>query len=136
MTARKLILAPAAALATLFAATTVVADEGVPSASDFNTLQRYAIGFDEPREAAELYIKDFGLKPRDAKYDIIDGANRRSDKILIATIEGIEDPTVQGVQWRLLIRFSEGNWEAVEAGMRRKCHNGANAGQWTKDVCP
>ena len=57
-------------------------------------------------------------------------------RLLFVTVEGIEDNAVTGVQWRLGVKSVEGQWQAIEAGLRRKCLRGDNAGEWTKDVCP
>lgn len=131
MILRTVILMPLAVLALS------PAEAREPSASDFNAIQRYAIAYDEPRDVAEFYVRDAGLNPRDASFEEIDDPSRRSDKIVLATVEGIHGP-VQGVQWRLHLRFnvSDSSWETVEAGMRRKCASGQTAGEWTKEVCP
>ncbi|MBD2843156.1 hypothetical protein [Erythrobacter rubeus] len=108
----------------------------VPSASAFAPMQRYAIAYPEPRDVAEFYVRDLGMKARAADFEEFDHPNDRSMRIVLVTVDGIADDTVGAVQLRLGLRFSEGSWEAVEAGMRRKCQRGANAGEWTREVCP
>ncbi len=108
----------------------------IPPASEFNTIQRYAISYDDPRDVAEFYLRDYGFRPRHAEFEEIDHPTDRSMRIVLMTVDGIADDAVKGVQWRFGMRTSAGSWEAVEAGMRRKCQRGDNAGKWTKAVCP
>lgn len=108
----------------------------IPPSSAFNPVQRYAISYDDPRDVAEFYLRDIGIKPRDAEFHEVAHPSDVSVRIMLVTVDGIEDDAVQGIQWRFGMRTSEGSWEAVEAGMRRKCYRGANAGQWQKEVCP
>ncbi len=121
-------------------ATALSAESGetasMPPASEFNTIQRYAISYDDPRDVAEFYLRDYGFRPRHASFDEVDHPTERSMRIVLVTVDGIADEAVRGVQWRFGMRTSAGSWEAVEAGMRRKCQRGDNAGQWTKAVCP
>ncbi len=107
-----------------------------PPVSAFSPIQRYAISYDDPRDIAEFYLRDFGIKARDAEFEEIDHPSDVSMRIVMVTVDGIRDDSVQGIQLRLGVRASAGSWEAVEAGMRRKCYRGDNAGQWTKGVCP
>lgn len=108
----------------------------IPTADAFNPIQRYAIVFDKPRDVAEFYLKNDEFNPYHADFEVIDDPSSSTDRILFATIDGIKDDAVQGIQWRFRMRPSEGRWEAVEAGMRRKCYRGENAGEWTRDLCP
>ncbi len=108
----------------------------IPPANAFNPIQRYAISYDHPRDVAEFYIVDFGIKPRDAEFQEVAHPSDVSMRIMLVTVDGLRDDSVQGIQWRFGMRASKGSWEAVEAGMRRKCYRGDNAGQWQKDVCP
>ncbi|MEM6499024.1 MAG: hypothetical protein AAF709_20165 [Pseudomonadota bacterium] len=108
----------------------------VPPSSAFNPIQRFAISYDEPRDIAEFYVREFGLKARDAKFEEVPHPSQTSMRIMLVTAEGLKDDSVEGLQMRLDLRFASGNWEAVEAGMRRKCYRGPNAGEWTRDVCP
>ncbi len=85
---------------------------------------------------AEFYLRDYGFRPRHAEFEEIDHPTDRSMRIVLMTVDGIADDAVKGVQWRFGMRTSAGSWEAVEAGMRRKCQRGDNAGKWTKAVCP
>ena len=130
------------AMAALLAggATTLSAESSdtaqIPPASEFNTIQRYAISYDDPRDVAEFYVRDYGFRPRDAKFEEVEHPTEQSMRIVLVTVDGIADDAVKGVQWRFGMRTSAGSWEAVEAGMRRKCHRGDNKGKWTKAVCP
>lgn len=100
----------------------------VPPASEFNAIQRYAISYDDPRDVAEFYLRDYGFKPRHAEFEEVAHPSDRSMRIVLVTVDGLADDSVKGVQWRFGMRTSEGNWEAVEAGMRRMCYRGENAG--------
>lgn len=108
----------------------------VPPESAFFHVQRYAITYEEPRDIAEFYIREFRFKKYDAKIEEIRHPSDRSMRIVFITLNDIDDAAVQGVQLRLGLKFSEGQWQAVEAGMRRKCARGESAGEWTKSVCP
>ncbi len=110
--------------------------EAIPAQDAFTPIERYGISYDKPRDIAEFYLKQFGLHRNDADLHEIRHPSDRSMRILFVTVDEVEDASVQGVQWRLGVKFSEGQWQAVEAGLRRKCHRGPNAGEWTKDVCP
>lgn len=132
-------LAPAAACLTLSAAP-LSADEvesavALP-ASEFAPQQRFAITYDEPKDVAEFYVRTLGLSPRDADYE--EGRNPRNPrhKVVIATVQNINDPTVTAIQWRIELKAQSGAWEAVEAGLRRKCRKGSNSDAWTRETCP
>ena len=112
------------------------ADEAIPPQDAFTPIERYGITYDKPRDIAEFYLKQFGLHRNDADLHEIRHPTDRSMRILFVTVDGIENNAVTSVQWRLGVKFSEGQWQAIEAGLRRKCLRGDNAGQWTKDVCP
>lgn len=133
---------PALALSALLlsSAAALSAQDGdvaeVPPQDAFTPIERYGITYDKPRDIAEFYLKQFGLHRNDADLHEIRHPTERSMRILYVTVDKVEDASVQGVQWRLGVKFSEGQWQAVEAGLRRKCRRGSNAGEWTKDVCP
>ncbi|MBT8389776.1 MAG: hypothetical protein HKP43_02625 [Altererythrobacter sp.] len=112
------------------------AADAVPPQDAFTPIERYGITYDKPRDIAEFYLNQFGLHRNDANLREVRHPSDRSMRILIVTVDEVEDPSVTGVQWRLGARFSEGQWQAIEAGMRRKCARGENAGEWTKSVCP
>ncbi|MEL6531284.1 MAG: hypothetical protein AAFQ27_15100, partial [Pseudomonadota bacterium] len=99
-------------------------------------IQRYAITYDDPRDVAEFYLRDFGIKARDAEFAEVEHPSDVAMRIVMVTVDGIRDDSVKGIQLRLGVRASAGSWEAVEAGIRRKCYRGDKAGQWQKDVCP
>ena len=103
---------------------------------EFAPMQRYNISYQDPEDIAEFYLRTLGLKIRDA--DVEEGRNPRNPrhKVVIATVKGIDDPMVNAIQWRLELRSEGGYWEAVEAGLRRKCRNGSNANKWTRELCP
>ncbi len=107
-----------------------------PPASEFSPMQRYDIAYDKPRDVAEFYLKDFGFRKYDADFEDLDHDADSNMRVVLVTVDGIRDDSVGGVQMRFGLRASRGSWEAVEAGMRRKCRRGENAGKWTKDVCP
>ena len=109
---------------------------GLPAEDAFTPIERYGITYDKPRDIAEFYLKQFGLHRNDADLHEVRHPTDRSMRILIVTVDEVEDASVGGVQWRLGVKVSAGQWQAVEAGIRRKCLRGDNAGQWTKDVCP
>lgn len=122
------------------ATATVSAQDGTSAltlpSSEFAPMQRFDTNYEEPKDMAEFYVQTLGLSARDAEYE--EGRNPRNPrhKVVIATVEGIDDPKVSAVQWRLELKAEGGGWEAVEAGLRRKCQNGPNANQWTREVCP
>jgi hypothetical protein len=112
-------------------------EEGaVPPQDAFTPIERYGITYDKPRDIAEFYLEQFGLHRNDADVHEVRHPGNRSMRILIVTADEVENHSVTGAQWRLGVRFSNGQWQAVEAGMRRKCARGEDAGQWTKSVCP
>jgi len=121
--------------ATMLSAETIDA-YNLPSASEFAPIQRYAITYDHPRDVAEFYVRDFGFKNRDAEIQQVDHPSDESMRILFVTVNGIQDDAVKGIQMRIGVKFSEGAWEAAEAGMRRMCYRGANTEKWTRDPCP
>ena len=104
--------------------------------SDFAPMQRFNISYQDPEDIAEFYLRTLGLKKRDA--DIEEGRDPRNPKhkVVIATVEGIDDAMVNAIQWRLELKSQGGYWEAVEAGLRRKCRNGPNTDRWTRELCP
>ena len=119
---------------------TVSADDSanalsLPS-SDFSPMQRYNISYQDPEDLAEFYLRTLGLKIRDADVEEGRNPNNPKHKVVIATVEGIDDALVNAIQWRLELKSEGGYWEAVEAGLRRTCRNGPNTNQWTRDLCP
>lgn len=121
-------------------AATASAEDGTSAislpSSEFAPMQRYNISYQDPEDLAEFYLRTLGLKIRDA--DLEQGRNPRNPrhKVVIATVKGINDPQVNAIQWRLELKSEGGYWEAVEAGLRRKCQNGPNPNQWTRELCP
>ncbi|QFT76421.1 hypothetical protein [Erythrobacter sp. THAF29] len=108
----------------------------IPPAVEFAPVQRYNITYDAPRDVAEFYLRDFGFRTRDAEFQQADHPTDPTMLVMLVTVDGIRDDSVRGVQLRLGMRASAGFWEMVEAGIRRKCHRGENAGKWTREVCP
>lgn len=108
----------------------------VPKESEFNYIERYAIAYDKPRDLAEFYLREAGFKKYDADFLVVEDPNNPDRRVMIVTVEPIANKQVKGMQWRFGIRSNARRWEAVEAGMRRKCVSGPNADQWTRDVCP
>ena len=106
-----------------------------PPADAFSPIQRYAIAFDQPRDLAEFYLRDFGLKPYGADIEELPHPANPNMRVLLITLDPIKSGAVRGVQWRFDISANEGAWRSETAGIRRKCANGPNAGQWTRDVC-
>lgn len=104
--------------------------------SEFAPMQRFDTNYEKPQDMAEFYVQMLGLSARDAEYEEGRNPRNRNHKVVIATVEGIDDPKVNAVQWRLELKAESGGWEAVDAGLRRKCQNGPNTNQWTREVCP
>lgn len=122
------------------ATATVSAQDGASAlslpANEFAPMQRFDVNYEEPEDMAEFYVQTLGLSVRDAEFEEGRNPRNRKHKVVIATVEGIDDPKVNAVQWRLEMKAEGGGWEAVSAGLRRKCQNGPNTNQWTRDVCP
>ena len=110
--------------------------KSAPEASAFSPIQRYAIAFDRPRDLAEFYLRDFGLKTYGTKIEELEHPTDPNMRVLLITIDPVEGDMVSAVQWRFDLRSSEGMWRTETAGIRRKCPNGPSAGEWTRDVCP
>ncbi|MEO1731056.1 MAG: hypothetical protein AAFR64_09975 [Pseudomonadota bacterium] len=111
-------------------------DKTAPPASDFAPIQRYAIAYDRPRDLAEFYLSEFGLKTYGAKIEQLDHPTNPDMRVMLITIDPIEDGSVNGVQWRFDLSSNGGMWRTETAGMRRKCSKGANPNEWTREVCP
>ena len=107
-----------------------------PGADRFNPIQRYDFAAEEPRGLAAFYLERFGARLKDAKVETLDHPDDATLRVALVTIDGIRDDAVKGLQWRFAMRSTEGRWEAVEAGMRRSCYRGENAGNWTRELCP
>ena len=61
----------------------------------------------------------------------------RSVRTMLVTVaDGLQDPSIRGIQLRFDLRNSPDGWEAVEVGLRRKCQRGPDMENWTRDVCP
>lgn len=112
------------------------ADDAIPPQDAFTPIERYGITYDEPRDIADFYLRQFDVHRNDADVSEIRHPTDRSMRIILVTVDDVKDESVKGVQLRLGVKFSEGQWQAIEAGLRRKCHRGPNAGEWTKGVCP
>lgn len=132
------ILPVAAAFAISGAGLSAMDDHGadMPDATEFNPMQRYAITYDNPRDIAQFYLNDYGVSLSQTDVTTMQDPDNVSIRVMLVTLDGIRDDAVQGLQWRFALRTSEGSWEAAEAGVRRKCYRGDNAGEWTKDICP
>ncbi|MEM7701348.1 MAG: hypothetical protein AAF251_05370 [Pseudomonadota bacterium] len=128
----------ALAMAAALAGTSAVSakKDAAPPASAFTPIERFAISYDSPRDMAEFYLRDFGIRPRDADFDESRDPADPNIKVMLVTVNGIADDSVKGIQMRLGLRASQGGWETIEAGVRRKCRRGDEAGNWTKSVCP
>jgi len=130
----------ALSMAALLAGTTAVSaqksDKTAPPASDFSPIERFAISYDDPHDMAKFYLRDFGIRARDADFDESRDPADPNIKVMLITVDGIADDSVKGLQMRLGMRASQGGWETIEAGVRRKCRRGDEAGSWTKNVCP
>ena len=111
-------------------------DKAAPPASDFAPIQRYAIAYDRPRDLAEFYLGEFGLKTYGAKIEQLDHPTNPDMRVMLITIDPLKEGSVSGVQWRFDISSSGGMWRTETAGMRRKCSRGANPNEWTREVCP
>ena len=117
--------------------TAALADSTVdPSEDAFAPMQRYAISYDEPREFGKFYLRQYDISPYDADFEQLPHAKNPDMRVLLVTVDGMSDATVQGIQFRLGLARDGRGWKAVEAGMRRKCQSGEYAGKWTKGVCP
>ena len=127
---------PTALVAGVLGTAVSAEDIEVPNASEFNYINRYAIAYDKPRDLAEFYLRDAGFSKYDADIDVVEDPANPDRRVVIITVEPIKNTQVKGMQWRLGIRSVARRWEAVEAGMRRKCVSGPNADKWTRDVCP
>ena len=127
---------PAAIVAGVLGTAASAENGAVPDASEFNHIQRYAIAYDKPRDLAHFYLREAGFKKYDAEIEVVDDPANSDRRVIIMTVEPIANAQVKGMQWRFGIRSNARRWEAVEAGMRRKCVSGPNADQWTRDVCP
>lgn len=126
----------AAALASTASALSASARDVAPPASDFTPIQRYGITFDEPRGVAEFYLREFDLKPKSQQFDTLDHPTDSTLRVVMVTIEPVEDDALKGVQFRFGMKRTATHWEAVEAGMRRKCARGDDTENWTRSVCP
>lgn len=125
-------------LAAALAGTTALSakKDAAPPATAFTPIERFAISYDSPQDMAEFYLRDFGIRPRDADFEQSRDPANPDIKVMLVTVDGIADDAVQGLQMRLGLRASQGGWETIEAGVRRKCRRGDQAGTWTKNVCP
>ena len=111
-------------------------DKVAPPASEFAPIQRYAIAYDRPRDLAEFYLREFGLKTYGAKIEQLDHPTNSDMRVMLITIDPIKSGMVTAVQWRFDLSSSGGMWRTDTAGMRRKCSNGSNPDEWTREVCP
>lgn len=108
-----------------------------PAASEYSPIQRYAITFDRPRDLAEFYLEQsYEISPRAAEITELAHPSDASMRVVLVTVDGLLDDSVQAIQLRIAMKVDAGNWGAVEAGVRRKCARGDNAGNWQKAVCP
>ncbi|MBV7265537.1 hypothetical protein [Erythrobacter ani] len=108
----------------------------LPPISAFAPIQRYAISHDEPHDHVDFYLRDYGMRANGAVIAEMAHEKDPNLRVVLVTIDDMEDDAIAGVQWRFDLRSSAGRWKAVEAGMRRKCQRGPNAGEWTREVCP
>ena len=127
---------PAAALLAGGASVANAEEKLAPPPSEFSPIQRYAITFDRPRDVAEFYLREYGLKSYGVDFEQLDHETDDTLRVLLITVDPIKNETVRGVQWRLDMRRMNGAWRTVDAGIRRKCTKGADTTQWTKDTCP
>ncbi|MEE4201268.1 hypothetical protein [Erythrobacter sp.] len=105
-------------------------------ASEFVPMQRYAVTYEEPVEMAKFYVRQLDLPVREAQFEEGRSPYIPNHKVVIATVDGIENPTVKAIQWRIELKADGNAWEAVAAGLRRMCQNGPNTDTWTTDTCP
>lgn len=90
--------------------------------------------YSSPQEIADSYRDRFGSDP-ETELIIDHGRDGRSAMIYI-TATGFRDDSVRSEQWRILATGSGRSWGASRAEKRQQCWRGANAGQWTVDLCP
>ena len=65
------------------------------------------------------------------------------DRVILVTESGYEDDSVQGSQWRFLVKWqpsddeaAPGGWSVVEAGQRWRCYRGETPYVWQPRWCP
>ena len=68
-----------------------------PPADAFSPIQRYAIAFDQPRDLAEFYLRDFGLKPYGADIEELPHPANPNMRVLLITLDPIKSGAVRGV---------------------------------------
>ena len=107
-----------------------------PPKSDFAPIERFAIAYEEPRQMAEFYVRDYGINPYDAEYKELRDPEDPYMRVWMVTVDGIADNSVKGIQFRLGLRADRGSWRTIDAGVRRKCYRGENVDSWTTDTCP
>lgn len=125
-------------VALLAGASSVAAEDSnmAPPASEFAQIERFAIAYEEPRQMAEFYVRDYGINPYDADFKELRHPEDPDMRVWIVTVDGLADDSVKGIQFRLGLRADRGNWKTMEAGVRRKCYRGENIENWTTNVCP
>ena len=65
------------------------------------------------------------------------------DRVILVTESGYQDDSVQGSQWRFLVKWqpsedeaASSGWAVVEAGQRWRCYRGETPYVWQPRWCP
>lgn len=105
-------------------------------AADYRPLDAPGGVFDTPEAVVAYYARQEGFAVADAEVEVGRDATGRADRIVLFTLDALEDDSVSARQYRIALTHTDIGYRPVAAGQRFQCARGSNAGEWTRELCP
>jgi len=109
-------------------------ETGIAPNATFNALQLPAGAFASPREVIAHYLEPLGRSEADEQ-EVGNYSGGSGDRLLLFSVEGLEDDSVSGEQFRVVLDQADDGLRVVSAGVRYRCARG-DADNWTASTCP
>ena len=130
----KKVIALAAMPLALSACAAQTLETGVAPAASFSPLERPGRVFASPRMIAEHYLASAGRdEPSEMQVGNYPGGS--GDRLMLFTAEGLEDDSVEAMQWRVVIDQTDIGLRVISAGVRQRCAR-SGSDEWTNTPCP
>lgn len=131
---RKLLISACLSLALAGCIQPGTLETGVAPAASFNPLQLPGRVFASPRQIIAHYLAPEGRTEAD-KQEMGNYSGGTGDRLLLFSVEGLEDDSVSGKQFRIVMIQTDIGLRVVSAGERYQCARD-NSDAWTTSPCP
>ena len=131
---RKLLIAATLPLALAACAQTATLETGTVPAASFNALQLPGRVFASPRQIIAHYLAPLNRTEADEQ-EMGRYSGGAGDQLMLFSVHGLEDDSVSGKQFRVVIIQTDIGLRVVSAGERYQCARD-NSDTWTASPCP